>query len=97
MKATYRVYGMDGHRQRESFFPSHSFVTYDGVKISVRNCDTTGTNDYSEVEIITPDDCERDCYRVLMGQISDGIFEESRTGEIVELESDYKPMGNRTG
>ena len=92
MKATYRVYGMDGHRQRVSFFPSQSFVTYDGVEVSIRNCDITGTNDYSEVEIITPDNHFRDCYGELMAQISDGIFEDSRTGEIVELESDYKEL-----
>lgn len=80
MKATYRVYGIyDGHethRQKLSFAPSK---VYDWTerKISVRNSDLTGTNDYTEIEI----ECD-DPDTEIAGQITDGIFENVRTGRI---------------
>lgn len=80
----WKVYGAEGHRQRESFHPS---VRYDwsnsenGTRIvELQNADTTGTNDYSVV-IITRD-TEELCDLELEGQLSDGIFENSRFGKI---------------
>lgn len=86
MKRAWKVYGVPGHRQRESF--NNSYV-YDFSKpgnlrkITVKNSDVTGTNDYTiiEIERNTSEECERE----LFGQISDGIFENSRTGEIIEI------------
>ncbi len=78
------VYGAEGHRQRESFHPS---VRYDwsndetGTRIvELQNADITGTNDYTVV-IITRD-TEELCDREFDGQLSDGIFENSRYGKI---------------
>ena len=82
----WKVYGYDGHRQRESFFPSYAHDwsnEYDGCRIvSVMNSDITGTNDYTIVRITR--DTADDCFDELSGQLSDGIFENSRTGNIVE-------------
>lgn len=48
----------------------------------MENSDKTGTNDYSLVRI-TRDSAE-ECLQEMRGQISDGIFENSRTG-VIEL------------
>lgn len=83
---TWKVYGADGHRQRESFNESYSydFSTVHGLrKINVMNSDVTGTNNYTIV-MITRDTFE-ECENELLGQISDGIFENSRVGAIDEI------------
>lgn len=83
----YKVYGVHGHRQRESFFPSrkHDF-TKDGKTriIEIQNSDITGTNEYSIVKITC--DTAEECEREIWGQVSDGIFENSRTGLFKEVE-----------
>jgi len=82
----WKVYGAEGHRQRESF---HKSVRYDWTEgenvriVEVQNADKTGTNDYSVV-IITRN-TEKECLDELSGQLSDGIFENSRSGKIEEL------------
>ena len=89
MKVTrsWKVYGADGHRQRESFGKSYSFDFSnddDGMRIiEVEREDRTGTNDYVIVNITrnTAEECERE----FNGQLSDGIFENSRTGKIEEI------------
>lgn len=83
----WKVYGLEGHRQRESFCDSyvHDFSNEkDGTRIiAVHNSDKTGTNEYSII-IITRD-TEEHCEKEFSGQLSDGIFENSRTGKIVSL------------
>lgn len=82
----YKVYGWNGHRQRHSFAPSYAddFSTENCTRfITVLNADVTGTNDYSLV-IITRD-TEEDCLDEFNGQLSDGIFENSRTGKVEEI------------
>lgn len=85
---SWKVYGIDGHRQRESFSESY---TYDFSKpndtriIEVLNSDKTGTNDYSLVKITR--NTYDECFEELSGQLSDGIFENSRTGKIEEIEN----------
>lgn len=84
---TFRVYGREGHRQRESFFPSEKYdfsSEADGIRIiETRNSDITNTNDYTEVVITrnTADECDRE----LEGQWSDGLFENSNYGRIEEI------------
>ena len=83
---TWKVYGADGHRQRESFAPSHiNEFTRNGERIvlEVENSDKTGTNEYSVVRITrnTAEECEQE----LWGQISDGTFENSRVGKVEEV------------
>lgn len=86
VKRSWKVYGADGHRQRESFCPSHVFEVDDGdctSIVEVENSDKTGTNDYSIVRITscTSDHCEDN----LWAQIWDGTFENSRVGDVVEI------------
>lgn len=82
---SWKVYGPDGHRQRESF---HKSVRYDfsndedGVRIiEVENADKTGTNEYSIIRITR--DNRVLCQAELYGQLSDGIFENSHVGKVV--------------
>lgn len=88
---SWKVYGIyDGehqHRQKESFNPSRKYdfsSDENGIEIiEILNSDKTGTNNYSIVKITT-DSFDR-CYTCLIGQITDGIFENSRTGAIIEI------------
>lgn len=85
MTRAWKVYGADGHRQRESFRNSDSFTDYNGLKYEVLNSDRTGTNEYTIVKI-TGDDAGA-LSRALDGQISDGIFENSKVGRVEEIEA----------
>jgi len=82
----WRVYGAEGHRQRESFSPS---ARYDWSQpgaarvVEIENADKTGTNDFSVVRI-TRESAE-ECAEELRGQLCDGIFESSRTGTVEEI------------
>lgn len=76
------VFGADGHRQRESFNSSRSFET-ERAAVEIFNSDRTGSNMYSLMEI-TAEDFEA-CREEFNGQLSDGVFENSRTGEIIEI------------
>lgn len=83
---TWRVFGANGHRQRESFEPSYKYDWTDGEnirEIEVDNSDKTGTNEYSIIRITrnTAEECEAE----LEGQLSDGIFESARYGKVEEL------------
>ena len=82
----WRVYGRENHRQRESFNESYKYDFTEGSDIriiEVENADITGTNDYSIIKITmnTPELCEKE----LEGQLSDGIFENSTYGNVVEI------------
>lgn len=82
----WKVYGAEGHRQRESFFESYKydFSVGDDVRIiEVENSDKTGTNDYSIVRITRNTIME--CKEEMRGQLSDGIFENSNYGYVVEI------------
>lgn len=83
---TWRVFGANGHRQRESFEPSYKYDWTEGEdirEIEVENSDKTGTNEYSIIRITrnTAEECEAE----LEGQLSDGIFESVRCGKVEEL------------
>lgn len=83
----WKVYGMDGHRQKESFNDSYRYdFSKDGdVRIiEVENSDKTGTNDYSLVRITR--NTYKECLEELEGQLTDGIFENYRIGRIEEVE-----------
>ena len=83
---TFKVYGMNGHRQKISFAASVSYDWTIGTDIRIVeliNSDITGTNDYSVIRITR--NTEAECYAELNGQLSDGIFENVRTGRIEEI------------
>lgn len=76
------IFGADGHRQRESFNSSWKFET-ERAAVEIFNSDRTGSNMYSLMQI-TAEDFEA-CREEFSGQLSDGVFENSRTGEIQEI------------
>lgn len=82
----WKIYGMEGHRQKESFNDSKTYdFSRDGVTriLEVKNSDKTGTNEYSILRITR--DTAEDCEKELWGQLGDGIFENCRTGHIEEI------------
>lgn len=86
MTKTWKIYGMDGHRQRESFNKSRKYDFSENGKVrilEVKNSDKTGTNEYSIIRI-TRNNSE-ECEEELRGQLSDGIFENSRVGKVLEI------------
>ena len=87
----WKVYGAEGHRQRESFCSSYKYDWSDGEKIrvvEVENSDKTGTNDYSVIRITR--NTSEECQEELEGQLSDGIFENSRVGVVEELREENR-------
>lgn len=82
----YKVYGVEGHRQRESFSPSYKFTTFDNITVSVINSDLTGTNNYSLVKL--EGDNEIQLEDEFEGQLSDGIFENSAYGITEEIKDE---------
>lgn len=86
MTRAWKIYGAEGHRQRESFGKSCKYDFSEGADvriIEVENSDKTGTNDYSIIRI-TRNNFE-ECEEELRGQLSDGVFENSRVGKVVEI------------
>ena len=79
-KKEWKVYGADGHRQRESFADSFSFNTMNGAFIMVRNYDMTGTHEFTKVIILAK--TEKLCNEEFEAQLTDGVFENSKTGKI---------------
>lgn len=82
----WKIYGKDGHRQRESFGESYrlDFTEDNNIHVlEVLNSDITGTNEYS-IFVITRNTAE-ECESTLLSQIDDGAFENSRTGKEEEI------------
>jgi hypothetical protein len=82
----WKVYGQSGHRNRMSFQPSFrfDFSKQNDFRIIDVDCfDKTGTNDFVIVSITrnSPEECEREFF----GQLSDGLFENSRFGKTEEI------------
>jgi hypothetical protein len=83
---TYKVYGKEGCRQKESFEKSYKMDFSEGFNtrvIEVLNADKTGTNEYSIINITrnTPKECKEE----LLYQLSDGIFKNSEVGSAREV------------
>ena len=84
----WKVYGADGHRQRESFHSSARINRSGNGEIcivEVRNADWTGTHDYSIIKI-TADTADR-CEQEFTAQLTDGVFENCRVGRYEEIGS----------
>ena len=89
----WNVYGVDGHRQRESFADSFSFNTINGACIMVRNYDMTGTHEYTKVIVLAKN--EKLCDEDFEAQLTDGIFENSKTGKIEVVKSSTTILLNK--
>lgn len=90
----WKVYGAEGHRQRESFAPSQAYdwsTEGDARIVCVHNADQTNTNEYSVIAITrnTAEECESE----LWGQVYDGIFENSRVGRVEECGNGMEVFG----
>ena len=88
VRRTWRVYGREGHRQKESFEKSYvrDFSLENGNHIrvlNVKNSDVTHTNEYTEIEVFR--DTKEQCQEEIDGQVSDGIFENCGVGELEEI------------
>ncbi len=82
----WKVYGVEGHRQRMSFGNSVHWDWSKGENTRIFeaiNCDITGTNDYSIVRITR--NTEEECETEFWAQISDGYFENARVGKVEEI------------
>ena len=78
----WKVFGAEGHRQRQSFFESAKWdLSRDGdIRIiEADNSDRTGTNEFTLFRVTR--NSKRECEEEFDGQISDGYFEESVVGE----------------
>lgn len=83
----WKIYGVDGHRNKESFNNSYEYdfsENGNAVVIKVYNSDYTGTNEYNIIEITR--NTYDECYEELLAQIYDGIYENCRIGNAVEIE-----------
>lgn len=83
---SWKVYGQEGHRQRESFNESVKYnFSEDGETriIEIENADKTGTNEYTIIRITR--DTAAECEEEFWGQLGDGVFENCRTGRIEEI------------
>ena len=90
VRATFRVFGKDGHRQRASFGESFEFGTLSGSAHIECVCeDCTLSNKFVDV-IVTADSFKR-CADELNAQLSDGIFESCTVGKILikDIEKKY--------
>ena len=94
---TWRVYGVPGHRLKNTFQPSYKdnfSNSEDGTRIiEVQNSDITGTNQYSVVKITR--DTRELCWNEFWGQYNDGIFENSRARYFAEIISVYPEQGEK--
>lgn len=79
----WKVYGLEGHRQRGSFSPSYVTRTNDGVTVAFFCEDINKTNEYVTVVVWAP--TAKACESELFSQISDGHFENCRVGGTEEI------------
>lgn len=89
MRAMYRIYGKDGHRQKASLQKSVKFTTNDGYTIEIWCFDRTGTYDYVDMEVTSDIVSPADLYDEMQIQLDDGIFECCNYGKIEKLKYSY--------
>ena len=89
MRAMYRVWGKDGHRQKASWQKSIKFTTYDGYTIETWCFDRTGTHDYVDMEVTADSVSPADLYEEMQTQLNDGVFECCYYGKVEKLKYSY--------
>lgn len=89
MRAMYRIWGREGHRQKASWQKSVKFALDNGMSIETWCFDRTGTHDYVDVEITSQSCSPHELYDELDAQLDDGIFECCNYGKIERLKYSY--------
>ena len=89
MRAMYRIYGKEGHRQKASWQESVKFTTNDGYTIETWCFDRTGTHDYVDMEVTADLVSPADLYEKMQTQLDDGIFECCRYGKVEKLKYSF--------
>ncbi len=89
MRAMYRIWGKEGHRQRASWQKSVKFTTYDGYTIETWCFDKTGTHDYIDMEVLCNNCKASDLYDEMLVQLEDGALECCNYGKIEKLKYSY--------
>lgn len=83
----WKVYGFEGHRQKLSFWENSEvfdFTENNNIRIiEIFVCDVLKTHDYVVIRITRNN--YKECEDELMAQLSDGFFENSRVGRVVEV------------
>ena len=81
MIKVYKVYGINGHRQRAAFYDDFTVVDERG-SYTFFGHKSTGTYEYAFVVIIS--DSEEKADALFYAQLYDGAFENCRVGRIIE-------------
>lgn len=92
MRAMYRVWGKDGHRQKASWQTSVKITLDNGMMIETWCHDRNGSHLYVDVEISCTQGVSykaSDLYDELDFQLSDGIFECCNHGRIERLKYSF--------
>lgn len=89
MRAMYRVWGKEGHRQKASWQKSVKITTNDGYTIETWCFDRTGTHEYVDMEVSRMHCKASDLYDEMQTQLDDGIFECCNYGKIEKLKYSY--------
>ncbi len=90
----YRIWGREGHRQREAFRPSMRWSTAN-AEFYIMGAEDTGSYDY--VDLAISGDSEEIIKEELEAQLSDGAFENSHYGKVELIDSyDRGPYEDRT-
>lgn len=89
MRAIYRIWGKDGHRQKASWQKSVKFTTNDGYTIETWCFDRTGTHEYVDIEVKADLVSPADLYEEMQTQLDDGVFECCNYGKIEKLRYSY--------
>lgn len=89
MRAMYRIWGKDGHRQKASWQKSVKITTNDGYTIETWCFDKTGTHDYIDIEVSRFNCKASDLYDEMQIQLDDGILECCNYGKIEKVKYSY--------
>lgn len=89
MRAMYRIYGKDGHRQKASWQKSVKITTNDGYTIETWCFDRTGTHDYVDMEVTADLVSPAELYEEMQTQLDDGIFECCNYGKIEKVKYSF--------
>lgn len=89
MRAFYRIWGREGHRQKASWQNSIKFTTHDGYTIETWCFDKTGTHDYIDIEVSRWHCTAPELYEEMQTQLDDGILECCNYGNIEKLKYSY--------